>query len=121
MGGKKMFDINMFNMFNSEIVPTSANVPKKKVCRNCHQSYIDGDKYCRFCGAPMGKPDYTDETFACIYGPLPTKRVHKCTNCGYVWETMRMTDSERFCPKCGGSAPYEEDLESFSLDRIKYP
>lgn len=104
-----MFDINMFNMFNSEIVPTSANVPKEKVCRNCHQSYIDGDKYCRFCGAPMGKPDYIDETFACIYGPLPTKRVHKCTNCGYVWETMRMIDNERFCPQCGGSAPYEED------------
>ena len=96
----------MFDIFKSK---RTSRTPKRKVCRNCHQSYIDGDKYCRFCGAPMGKPDYIDETFACIYGPLPTKRVHKCTNCGYVWETMRMTDSERFCPKCGGSAPYEED------------
>ena len=107
----------MFNMFNSEIVPTSANVPKEKVCRNCHQSYIDGDKYCRFCGAPMGTPDYIephypgyiDEEFGCIYGPPPTKIVRKCNICGYIWETGRMVDNERFCPQCGGSAPYEED------------
>ena len=95
----------MINIFN--------RTPKRKVCGNCHQSYIEGDKYCRFCGAPMGKPDYIKEDFACIYGPPPMKRLHKCSNCGYVWETERMIDNERFCPKCGGGAPYKEVGQDF--------
>ena len=40
---------------------------RRKVCENCHECYIEGDKYCRFCGAPMGEPYYIDEDFACIY------------------------------------------------------
>ena len=79
----------------------------RKVCENCHECYIEGDKYCRFCGAPMGEPYYIDEDFACIYGPAPMRRLHKCGTCGYAWETDYMVDDERFCPKCGGSAPYE--------------
>lgn len=87
---------------------------KRKVCTNCHQNYTEGDKYCRFCGAPMGKPDYINEWFPCIYGPNPPlKRLHKCTQCGYTWETEEMVDEERFCPKCGGSAPYEEAGEDY--------
>lgn len=93
--------------------PEPEFISKKKVCANCHQSYIEGDKYCRFCGAPMGTPDYIEEGFACIYGPPPMKRLHKCDQCGYAWETNQMCDNERFCPKCGGSAPYEDNRKRF--------
>ena len=76
---------------------------KRKVCANCKETYIEGDKYCRFCGAPMGKPDYIVDTFGCIYGPPPVERVHRCKKCGYQWTTDE--DKECWCPKCGGSAP----------------
>lgn len=81
------------------------NTSMRKVCANCKNEYIRGDKYCRYCGAPMGKPTYIKENFACIYGPPPIKRTHTCAKCGYSWETYEMVDLERWCPKCGGSAP----------------
>ena len=55
--------------------------PMRKVCANCGENYINGDKYCRYCGAPMGKPAYIEEDFACIYGPPPVKRTHTCAKC----------------------------------------
>ena len=82
---------------------------KRRVCANCGEPYIDGDKYCRFCGAPMGKPEYIEEDFACIYGPPPVKRTHVCRKCGYKWTTEQMIDNERRCPKCGGPAPASEE------------
>ena len=63
---------------------------KRKVCANCGNSYRENEKYCRYCGAPMGTPDYIEEEFACIYGP---------------WKTTLMIDDEKFCPECGGPAP----------------
>ena len=84
---------------------------KRKVCANCKQTYIEGDKYCRYCGAPMGRPDFIVEDFGCIYGPPPIRRVHTCNKCGYSWETNQMIDDERFCPKCGGNAPGIGDEE----------
>jgi len=83
----------------------NTNASKRRVCANCKQSYIEGDKYCRFCGAPMGRPEYIDEDFACIYGPPPIKRVHTCVKCGHQWTTAAMLDRQRFCPQCGGEAP----------------
>ena len=81
------------------------NLPKRKVCANCKETYIEGDKYCRFCGAPMGEPDYIPENFACIYGPAPVERTHICKKCGNSWKTFDMVDDARWCPKCGGEAP----------------
>lgn len=89
----------MFRRFNS------GSDDKRKVCANCKHDYIDGDRYCRFCGAPMGKPDYIEENYACIYGPPPIERIHKCEKCGYQWTTEMMIDDERWCPICGGNAP----------------
>ena len=83
----------------------------RKVCANCKETYIEGDKYCRYCGAPMGKASYIEEDFACIYGPPPVKRVHTCKKCGYSWETDYMIDNERHCPKCGGRAPVTSSEE----------
>ena len=80
----------------------------RTVCNNCKNRYIEGDKYCRFCGAPMGKPDFIEETFACIYGPMPVKRKHTCEKCNFTWETHSMVDREGWCPECGGSAPAVE-------------
>lgn len=76
-----------------------------KVCANCHEPYDEGAKYCRYCGAPMGRPEFIEEDFACIYGPPPVSRTHKCEKCGFSWTTCLMIDNERFCPKCGGLAP----------------
>lgn len=94
----------MFNWFN--------NKPYRKVCANCKRDYIEGDRYCRFCGAPMGKPDFFEERFETIYGPPPVERRHKCMKCGYQWTTEKMIDDEGWCPKCGGSAPvfYEDGI-----------
>ncbi|MBQ1328967.1 MAG: zinc-ribbon domain-containing protein [Mogibacterium sp.] len=78
---------------------------KRKVCANCGNSYRENEKYCRYCGAPMGTPDYIEEEFACIYGPPPVSRTHKCEKCGFTWKTTLMIDDEKFCPECGGPAP----------------
>ena len=88
-------------------IPVRSNEPKRKVCANCKNSYFDGDRYCRFCGAPMGTPVLINETFACIYGPPPKRRIHTCAKCGYSWETELMLDKQCYCPKCGGNAPGE--------------
>ena len=86
-------------------------VPMKKVCANCKNDYREGDKYCRYCGAPLGKPDFIEEDFACIYGPPPVERTHKCSKCGFTWKTSLMIDNERWCPECGGTAPAEGGSE----------
>ena len=86
-------------------------VPMKKVCANCKNNYREGDKYCRYCGAPLGKPDFIEEDFACIYGPPPVERIHKCDKCGFTWKTSLMIDDERWCPQCGGEAPAEGGKE----------
>ncbi len=94
----------MFGFFKKKSAPPPpAN--KRRVCANCRQTYIEGDKYCRFCGAPMGEPKYIEENFECIYGPPPVRRTHKCSKCGFRWSTEQMIDREKWCPKCGGSAP----------------
>ena len=77
----------------------------RKICANCRSGYIEGDKYCRFCGAPMGIPEFIKEDFATIYGPPPVKRTHHCIKCGFTWETWEMIDDEKYCPQCGGEAP----------------
>ena len=76
-----------------------------KVCGNCKNTYLEGDRYCRFCGAPMGTPVFIEEEFSCLYGPMPVRRTHKCEKCGHTWETIKMIDNERWCPKCGKPAP----------------
>ncbi len=81
---------------------------RRSVCANCGNDYNDGDRYCRFCGAPMGKPKFIMKDIAIIYGPPPVERVHKCVKCGFTWETCCMVDRQDFCPKCGGTAPYTE-------------
>ncbi len=88
-------------------------VPMRKVCANCGETYVEGDRYCRYCGAPMGEPRYIEEEFQLIYGPMPVDRVHTCANCGYTWTTRLMIDRELFCPKCGGPAPGEEKDRKF--------
>lgn len=42
-------------------------VPMRKVCANCKNDYNDGDKYCRYCGAPMGKPEFIEEEFVPVW------------------------------------------------------
>ena len=83
----------------------------EKVCANCKELYFEGDKYCRFCGAKIGKPVYMNYAFATLYGPPPVKRVHTCEKCGYTWETDYMVDMERHCPECGGNAPVTSEEE----------
>ncbi len=91
--------------FFGKIFRNRKNTPKKKICANCSGPYREGDKYCRYCGAPMGKPKVIDDDFACIYGPPPAKRTHVCSKCGNTWETSLMIDNEEYCPVCGGPAP----------------
>ena len=81
------------------------DAPMRKVCENCKNTYIEGDRYCRYCGAPLGKGEYIEEDFSCIYGPPPVERKHTCKKCGFSWTTCLMIDDENWCPKCGASAP----------------
>lgn len=85
-------------------------IPTKDQCGNCHAE-LNGDKYCRICGTKAGEGAYEpyQDLMECIYGPMPVNRKHVCTNCGYSWTTCFMVDDQKYCPKCGGSAPYEED------------
>ena len=84
---------------------------KRKVCANCGNSYREGDKYCRYCGAPMGTPEFIVEEIACIYGPPPVSRTHKCGKCGYTWKTTLMIDDEKYCPECGSAASVVDSEE----------
>ncbi len=82
------------------------------VCMNCNNTYIYGDKYCRYCGAPMGTPIFIVDVRECIYGPKPVIRTHVCSECGYSWENCVMIDRERWCPMCGGKVKVSGDLFS---------
>ena len=44
--------------FNSK----ESDISKREICRNCNNPYIEGDRYCRFCGAPMGKAEFILQT-----------------------------------------------------------
>lgn len=78
---------------------------KQKVCPVCKKAWEPTGFYCRYCGAKKSRPKYIEQDFACIYGPMPRKRKHKCEKCGLAWTTERMIDDERYCPLCGGEAP----------------
>ncbi len=84
---------------------------KQKVCPDCKNNWREGDLYCRYCGAKMTDPSYIEFEMQCIYGPPPMKRTHTCKECGYSWTTNNMIDREEYCPKCGGSAPYDVSEE----------
>ena len=84
---------------------------RDKQCGNCHASLQEGDRYCRRCGTSAGEGAYEpyQNVMQCIYGPRPVKRIHICEKCGYSWSTVEMLDRDKYCPKCGGNAPYTED------------
>ena len=94
----------------------------RAVCANCKGEYNQGDKYCRYCGAPLGDPVFINDGFPVLYGPMPETREHKCEKCGYTWRTTLMLDREKFCPLCGGAAPYTEPPAppSSGLKRLPY-
>ena len=85
---------------------------KIPVCPNCGEGWQQGDKYCRYCGSPVTNPRFAPLMMAEIYGPPPVLRKHKCTACGYAWETNDMVDNELYCPRCGGAAPAQEDMSA---------
>ena len=78
-------------------------------CGNCHK-LIGEDSYCRYCGTKAGEGDFKPYSNIpmCIYGPPPITRYHKCVSCGYEWSTNEMIDYQKYCPKCGSSAPANE-------------
>ena len=80
-------------------------------CGNCHE-YIGDDSYCRFCGTKAGEGDFKpySNVPTTVYGPPPVRRIHKCENCGYEWSTNLMLDKQKYCPKCGGKAPYNSSV-----------
>lgn len=87
-------------------------------CGNCHEYFQPEDRYCRFCGTKRGEGAYDPypEIFDMeeIYGPMPTKTIHVCKQCGYIWNTCLMVDRARYCPKCGGEVLLFYD--NYSID-----
>ncbi len=79
-----------------------------KLCGNCKNTWREGDKYCRYCGAPLNNPTYKLREFYTMYGPLPVRRKHSCPDCGFVWTATLMSDNERYCPKCGAAVSIEK-------------
>lgn len=77
-------------------------------CGHCHAYLKPDDKYCRQCGTKVGDGAYEpyQDLMETIYGPPPIERRHICQNCGNTWTVCAMIDSEKYCPKCGGSAPF---------------
>lgn len=93
-------------------------------CGNCHAGLEEGDKYCRMCGTKRGEGEFKPyrNVMECIYGPMPEKRKHVCTQCHYTWTTEVMLDEEYYCPKCGGDAPYEgSEDDIFYQNKKKTP
>lgn len=95
------------------------DIDKKAVCPCCGKTWIEDDRYCRYCGAKKDSPEYIYPDFAPIYGPMPENRTHRCEACGYEWTTCLMIDNEAFCPKCGGSAPLKAQKGNDSSNRIQ--
>ncbi len=88
-------------------------------CGNCHKSLQSSEKYCRYCGTKRGEGKFEpyQTIMQCIYGPMPVKRIRKCTRCQMEWETHEMVDNQNFCPECG--APSKIVFEE--SDRITPP
>ena len=102
-------------LFQIDAFPNECeDMTKEKICRNCKNSWREGDKYCRYCGAPLDYPDYKIKEFYTIYGPRPVRRKHSCKKCKYTWDTDLMVDKEEHCPRCGSSVEIvviEDDTE----------
>ncbi len=83
--------------------------PEQFRCGNCQSKMSPEDKYCRICGAKEKEGIYEPEQdlMQCIYGPRPEEREHVCVECGYSWTTFLMLDNQKYCPQCGGNAPYK--------------
>ena len=71
--------------------PEERSMDNEGTCANCHQTLLEGEKYCRYCGTERGDEKFEPyrNIMQCIYGPMPVKRVHKCTKCKKKWKTMR--------------------------------
>lgn len=105
----------MFNWFRNrkQTPPAAMDDPFEQLstdyenrCGNCHEELEAGDKYCRHCGTKRGEGKFEpySNLIACIYGPEPVKRRHRCSACWYQWETCLMMDDEKYCPRCGAKA-----------------
>ena len=105
---KDEFHVTIVAITSNDLLD-SLNTCKRKVCANCKNDYTEGDRYCKYCGAPLGKPDYIHAIRPPLYGPPPAMRFHECPNCGYVWKTYVMIDKECYCPKCGSLAPASKE------------
>lgn len=72
-------------------------------CGNCGKTLEDGDKYCRRCGTKAGEGTFKPKknlSMQILYGPMPVKQVHRCTNCGRIWTMF----GKEHCPECGKMA-----------------
>jgi len=103
----------MQNMYDKDL-----SSDYKDKCGNCHETLMDGDKYCRHCGTKRGEGQFKPylNIMECIYGPMPVKRKHICNTCKTIWERELMIDQEHFCPNCGGNVdiietPYWDNEE----------
>lgn len=94
--------------------------PTRFQCGNCHNRINAEDKYCRICGSQEKEGVYEPENnlMQCIYGPMPEEREHVCEVCGYSWVTLLMVDSQKYCPQCGGKAPYKSMGRPFISRRL---
>ena len=96
------------------------DLPQKKVCPNCNNTWREGDRYCRYCGALMDNPAFITASYSTIYGPMPMDRTHLCTACGYKWTTHLMIDREAYCPECGAKAPVVRGENSHEPEGILF-
>lgn len=89
-------------------------------CGNCHKSFHGDEKYCRYCGTKRGEGKFEpyQNLIQCIYGPVPVKRVRKCTKCTNLWETFLMIDREDYCPQCGAPSLLEPTTIENETDQL---
>lgn len=93
---------------------------KKRICKNCKNKYILGNKYCIYCGAKLGKPQIVEieDNLDNNKEEKPISRVHECKTCGYTWYTYNTIDIAEFCPECGNPSPGIE-IKNIDLHEIK--
>lgn len=82
-------------------------------CGNCHSEMNPNDKYCRYCGTPKGKGEFSPyrNVMYCVYGP-PVKEMFQCQACGHRWTVETLgADNPKYCPQCRSQRLSVEERE----------
>ena len=86
-----------------------------KTCANCKEPWVDGNKYCLFCGAPYKQVNYIRPDHPCIYGPPPAPP-QKGLLRNLKTALRKLFGNNRFDPKLPAERPKTSIDHPFGMD-----